>query len=203
WARGRAGRGADPPSPARRRRLMASVRVGPPPAGLAGVLRVPGDKSIAHRGLLLGAIAEGTTTVTNFPSGADVRSSLLAVRALGVPVEQAGDTVHIHGRGPDLAAGGEYAVDCGNSGTTMRLGAGLVAGGQGRVVFDGDASLRRRPMERVAEPLRAMGATVETTGGRAPLTIRGGVLSGIDWTLAVASAQVKSAVLLAGLRARG
>src|SRR5215470_5680965 len=94
-------------------------------------------------------------------------------------------------------------VDCGNSGTTMRLGAGLVAGGGAPVMLDGDASLRRRPMERVAAPLRAMGARVTTTEGHAPLEIAGGDLRAIDWTLPVASAQIKSAVLLAGLRARG
>jgi 3-phosphoshikimate 1-carboxyvinyltransferase len=164
---------------------------------------VPGDKSIAHRALLLGALAEGTTTVDGFPGGADVRSTLGAVRALGATVEEIGATLHIAGRGTGLGPGGTVAIDCGNSGTTMRLTVGLAAGGRGTVVLDGDASLRRRPMERVAEPLRRMGARIETTEGHAPVTVHGGPLAGIDWALPVASAQVKTAILLAGLRARG
>jgi 3-phosphoshikimate 1-carboxyvinyltransferase len=182
---------------------MATLRVGPPPAGLSGTLTVPGDKSIAHRALLLGALAEGTTTVSGFPGGGDVLSSLGAVRALGARVEldPGGKSLRIEGGAANL--GGDAIIDCGNSGTTMRLVAGLAAGGRGTVVLDGDSSLRRRPMERVAEPLRAMGAAVETTSGHAPLTVRGGLLTGVEWTLRVASAQVKSAILLAGLRARG
>jgi 3-phosphoshikimate 1-carboxyvinyltransferase len=164
---------------------------------------VPGDKSVAHRALLLGALADGTTRVTGFPGGADVLSTLGAVRALGAEAERAGDVVQIVGRGPALGSPGTTRIDCGNSGTTMRLVAGLAAGGPGEVALDGDASLRRRPMERVAAPLRGMGAVVETTAGHAPLVVRGGALTGIDWMLPVASAQVKSAVLLAALRARG
>ncbi len=179
------------------------VRVAPPSHGLRGSLALPGDKSIAHRALLLGALAEGTTTVTGFPGGGDVLSTLGAVRALGARTERRGDVVHVEGAGTALGGTGRVEVDCGNSGTTMRLVAGLVAGGGGTVVLDGDASLRRRPMERVAEPLRAMGASVETTAGRPPITVRGAPLTAVDWTLPVASAQVKSAVLLAGLRARG
>jgi len=182
---------------------MATVRVGPPSRGLVATLGVPGDKSIAHRALLLGALAEGTTTVSGFPGGGDVLSSLGAMRALGARLELDGDTVRIEGAGAGLGGGGRVAVDCGNSGTTMRLAAGLVAGGRGAVVLDGDASLRRRPMERVAAPLRAMGATVETSEGHAPVTVRGAALRAVEWTLPVASAQVKSAILLAGLRARG
>jgi 3-phosphoshikimate 1-carboxyvinyltransferase len=182
---------------------MAAVRVARPRAGLRGAVAVPGDKSIAHRAVLLGALADGTTTIRGFPGGADVRASLGAVAALGAGVEQAGDVVRIAGRGPALGRDGTTAIDCANSGTTMRLGAGLVAGGRGTVVLDGDASLRRRPMERIAEPLRAMGAAVDTTAGRAPVTVRGGSLGAVDWTLTVASAQVKSAILLAALRARG
>jgi 3-phosphoshikimate 1-carboxyvinyltransferase len=183
---------------------MPALRVAPPPArGLHGTLAVPGDKSIAHRALLLGALAEGTTVVRGFSGGADVRSTLGAVRALGTRAEDDGDIVRVHGRGLALGPAGEVAIDCGNSGTTMRLGAGLIAGGPGSVVLDGDASLRRRPMERVAEPLRAMGARVTTVGGHAPVTVAGGSLHGVEWTLRVASAQLKSAILLAGLRALG
>ncbi len=181
---------------------MGAVRIGPSRSGLQATLSVPGDKSLAHRALLLGALAEGPTVVTEFPGGADVLSTLGAVRALGVRAERDGAVVRLDGQGPTLAGSG-VTVDCGNSGTTMRLLAGLIAGAPGETHLDGDASLRRRPMERVAAPLRAMGATVETTAGHAPMRIRGATLSAVDWTLPVASAQVKSAVLLAGLRARG
>jgi 3-phosphoshikimate 1-carboxyvinyltransferase len=179
------------------------VRVGPPAGSLGGEVVVPGDKSITHRALLLGALAEGTTTVSGFSGGADVLSTLGAVRALGARAAHTGAVVRVEGAGLGLGPAAGVTIDCGNSGTTMRLGAGLAAGGPGRVVLDGDASLRRRPMERVAEPLRQMGARVETTDGHAPLAIAGGALAGIAWRLPVASAQVKSAVLLAGLRARG
>src|SRR5437867_12016937 len=182
---------------------MATVRVGPPPRGLAATLGVPGDKSIAHRALLLGALAEGTTTVSGFPGGADVLSSLGAIEALGARIARAGDAVRIEGAGSGRGSGGRVVIDCGNSGTTMRLTAGLGAGGPGTVVLDGDGSLRRRPMERVAAPLRAMGATVETTAGYAPVTVRSDALGAIDWTLPVPSAQVKSPILLAGLDERG
>ena len=183
--------------------MSEAVFVGPPRRALAGTVAVPGDKSIAHRALLLGALAEGVTRVEGFPGGADTRSTLAAVRTLGARVDQAGDVVLVEGVGPDLGVGASVTIDCGNSGTTMRLGAGLAAGARGAVVLDGDASLRRRPMERVAEPLRRMGAEVATTDGRAPVTVRGGALRAIEWALPVPSAQVKSAVLLAGLRAHG
>src|SRR5262245_303610 len=122
---------------------MPTVHVAPAPGGLGGALAVPGDKSIAHRTLLLGALADGPTTVRGLPSGGDVRSSLEAVRALGARVSDAGDVVTIEGRGADLGAGGPHAIDCGNSGTTMRLVAGLAAGVATETVLDGDASLRR------------------------------------------------------------
>ena len=177
--------------------------VRPATAGLQGGCEVPGDKSIAHRALLLGALAEGTTTITGLPGGADVRSTLGAVCTLGARAAREGEVVRVEGAGLDLGCDRTVTLDCGNSGTTMRLGAGLVAGARGTFHLDGDASLRRRPMERIAAPLRRMGARVEATDGRAPLTVHGGGLEAIDWTLPVASAQVKSAVLLAGLRARG
>ncbi|MFN8543348.1 MAG: 3-phosphoshikimate 1-carboxyvinyltransferase [Candidatus Binatia bacterium] len=180
------------------------MRVGPPRGALAGTTTVPGDKSIGHRALLLGALAEGRTLIRGFPGGADVLSTLGAIRALGARAEHAGDVVVVDGAGLGLGAGQtRSAIDCGNSGTTMRLGAGLVAGAPAVVTLDGDASLRRRPMERVAEPLRRMGARIETSDGHAPVTVHGGGLVGIAYALPVASAQVKSAVLLAGLRARG
>lgn len=182
---------------------MRPLRVAPPAGALDGTCTVPGDKSICHRTLLLGALADGESVIEGFPGGADVCASLDAVQRLGARAMRTGSVVRLTGAGLGLGPAGEVALDCGNSGTTMRLGAGLVAGGPGVVVMDGDASLRRRPMERIAGPLRQMGANIETTDGRAPLRVRGGGLTGIDYTLPVASAQVKSAVLLAGLRARG
>jgi len=180
-----------------------AARVGSPRAGLRGTLAVPGDKSIAHRAVLLGSLAEGISAVHGLPDGADVGSTIAAMRSLGVRIDQQESTARIEGQGLGLGANGRVEIDCGNSGTTMRLGAGLLAGGEGRYVLDGDASLRRRPMERVAAPLRQMGAVVETTDGRAPVTVAGGRLHAIDWATPVASAQLKSAVLLAGLRAKG
>ena len=169
---------------------------------LRGSVRPPGDKSISHRALLLGAIAEGTTTVTGILDSADVRSSAGCLAALGRPAR--GDwtgTLTIEG-GPLLAPAGP--LDCGNSGTTMRLLTGLLAGWPLEATLVGDASLSRRPMERVAAPLRSMGAKVELApGGTAPVRVAGGALAGIEHRTVVASAQVKSALLLAGLRARG
>jgi 3-phosphoshikimate 1-carboxyvinyltransferase len=182
---------------------MTALRVGMPDGPLRGDVTVPGDKSIGHRALLLSALADGTSVVRGFSRGADVLASLETVRRLGATVADEGDTLRVTGAGLELGAGRETAIDCANSGTTMRLGMGLVAGVAGRCTLDGDASLRRRPMERVAEPLRAMGARVATSDGRPPVRLEGGRIAGIDWALPVASAQVKSAVLLAGLRAKG
>jgi len=182
---------------------MTVLRIGMPAGPLRGDVTVPGDKSIAHRALLLGALADGTSMVRGFSRGADVLASLDTVRRLGAVVIDEGHTLRITGAGLELGAGRETVIECANSGTTMRLGMGLVAGVDGQCTLDGDASLRRRPMERVAEPLRAMGARVTTNDGRPPVRVEGGRLAGIDWTSPVASAQVKSAVLLAALRAHG
>jgi 3-phosphoshikimate 1-carboxyvinyltransferase len=173
-----------------------------PAAALVGAVAVPGVKSIAHRALLLGAIADGVTTVANFGRSADTESTIRVLRALGVQIEEeSDDAVRVHGVGlRGLRAPGE-PLDCGNAGTLIRLIAGILAGQDGEFVLTGDASLSARPMERIAEPLRAMGAHVETTDGHAPLTIRGGALKPIRYELPVASAQVKSCVLLAGLYA--
>jgi 3-phosphoshikimate 1-carboxyvinyltransferase len=169
---------------------------------LTGVVRTPGDKSISHRALLLGALAEGTTSVRGLSDGDDVARTLAAIEALGAAVTRQGDEV--------LVTGGhlhppEGEIDCGNSGTGMRLLAGVVAALDGRTVLVGDDSLSSRPMDRVAVPLRAMGAGVEGRGEPClpPLIVEGGSLVGIDWSTPVASAQVKSAVLLAGLSASG
>ncbi len=170
-----------------------------------GAVRTPGEKSISHRAVLLGALAEGTSRVTGLSDGADVAASLAAVEAMGARVERSGDgTLVIHGGRSRLHAA-TTPLDCGNSGTSMRLLAGLVAGFGWETELVGDDSLSGRPMDRVAEPLRAMGAQVEGRGERRlpPLRIRGGELRAIDWTPAVASAQVKSAILLAGLSAVG
>jgi len=170
-----------------------------------GEVRTPGEKSISHRAVLLGALAEGTSVVHGLSDGADVAASLAAVEAMGAGVERRDDgAVVVHGgRGRLHRADGP--LDCGNSGTSMRLLAGLVAGLEWETELVGDESLSARPMDRVAEPLGLMGATVVGHGERClpPLRIGGGALHGIDWTSRVASAQVKSAIILAGLSASG
>jgi 3-phosphoshikimate 1-carboxyvinyltransferase len=174
-----------------------------PAAQLTGHVAVPGDKSISHRAVLLAAIGEGETLVRGFGRSADTEATVAAVRALGVKVEEvAHDELYVLGVGlRGLRAG---TVDCANAGTLMRLLAGIVAGHPGRFELTGDASLSSRPMERIAEPLRQMGAEVTTTDGHAPLVIDGSdSLRGLTYELPVASAQVKSAVLLAGINAGG
>ena len=171
---------------------------------VTGTLRVPGDKSISHRYVLLGAIAQGTTVITNLAPGADVASTSGCFRALGVSLKMSGPgALHISGRGWAGLAAPPRPLDAGNSGTTMRLLAGLLAGRPMRATIEGDASLSGRPMARVIEPLTAMGARITSNGGRAPLTIAGGGLGGIRWQSPVPSAQVKSALMLAGLSATG
>ncbi len=173
---------------------------------LRGRLRVPGDKSISHRAIMLGALAEGMTTVTGFLEGEDCLATLRAFRAMGVRIDgpdRGRVTVHgvgLHGLRPPTGT-----LDMGNSGTSMRLMSGLLAGQVFDTVLSGDASLNRRPMRRVTEPLALMGARIEATeSGTAPLRIHGGQrLTGIDYSLPVASAQVKSCLLLAGLYASG
>jgi len=176
-----------------------------PTASVGGALRAPGDKSISHRALMLGAVAEGVTVVRNFLRGEDCLATLAMFRALGVAIDEADDgTVRVHGVGPEGLRAPAHVLDCGNSGTAMRLMAGLLAGQPFSAELTGDRSLRQRPMERVAAPLRSMGAAIETTDGRPPLRITGRrPLRSIDYTLPVASAQVKSAILLAGLAAEG
>ena len=175
-----------------------------PARALEGHVVVPGDKSISHRAVLLGAVGDGETEITGFGRSADTESTLRAVRALGAEVEEPDvDLVRVRGRGLRGLVAPPEPVDAGNAGTLMRLLAGVLAGQEGRFELAGDASLSRRPMERVAAPLRKMGARVETTDGHPPLVVEGGNLRGIRYELPVASAQVKSAVLLAGLFARG
>jgi 3-phosphoshikimate 1-carboxyvinyltransferase len=174
--------------------------------GLSGRVKVPGDKSISHRALLLGAIAEGATRIQNFLPAADCLATLACVEALGIEVERLSETELIeHGQGLHGLTEPKDILDCVRSGTTMRLLAGILAGQPFYSVLTGKEQLRRRPMGRIVEPLRRMGATVlGRDGGRLPpLTILGGNLHGIEYRLPVASAQVKSAILLAGLYADG
>jgi 3-phosphoshikimate 1-carboxyvinyltransferase len=171
-----------------------------PAAALEGHFAVPGDKSVSHRSLLLGAVSDGETDIRGFGRSADTLSTLEAVRTLGATVDD-GETITVRGVGLRGLQGG--GLDCGNAGTPARLVAGLLAFQDGEFTLTGDESLSSRPMERIAEPLRRMGAQIETTDGRLPLTIRGTTLTAIDYELPVASAQVKSAVLLAGLGAHG
>jgi 3-phosphoshikimate 1-carboxyvinyltransferase len=176
------------------------------PAGaLVGHIAVPGDKSISHRAVLVGALSEGDTHVRGFGRSADTESTLDAVRVLGVQVDElADDELVVHGRGLRGLQAPDIPIDAGNAGTLMRLLTGMLAGQEGRFELTGDESLRTRPMDRVAEPLTRMGARIETTNGLAPLVIEGtDALRAIDYALPMPSAQVKSAILLAGLNAKG
>ena len=176
-----------------------------PCAGIAGQVRVPGDKSISHRALMLGAIASGTTQVEGFLEGEDCLATLRAVASLGVNVQRpAPGEVVIEGVGLRGLGRPRSVLDMGNAGTAMRLFMGLLSAQGFDSELIGDESLMRRPMERVAKPLRAMGAQIETQDGRPPVRIRGGAaLRGLRYEMPMASAQVKSAVLLAGLYAEG
>jgi 3-phosphoshikimate 1-carboxyvinyltransferase len=175
-----------------------------PAAVLRGHIAGPGDKSISHRAVLLGAISEGETSVRGFGRSGDTEATIAAVRALGVTVDEDDvDSLRIQGVGLRGLREPGSPIDCGNSGTTLRLLAGILAGQQGRFELTGDDSLRRRPVDRIAEPLMQMGATVESDDGTPPLVVAGGELRGIRYELPVASAQVKSCVLLAGLYAAG
>jgi len=175
-----------------------------PVSALDGHVAVPGDKSISHRAVLIGALCEGETRVSGFGRSADTEATIAAVRALGAEViEEDVDTLRVRGAGLRGLQGSKGAIDCGNAGTLMRLLAGVLAGQDGRTELVGDSSLSSRPMERIAEPLRRMGATIETTEGHAPLVVQGAPLRAIDYALPVASAQVKSAILLAGVQATG
>jgi 3-phosphoshikimate 1-carboxyvinyltransferase len=172
-----------------------------PAVSVRGALAVPGDKSISHRALLISALASGESRIRGLGRSRDVDSTIRVLRTLGVEVAEDGADLLVSGVGLQGFRQPEGPLDCGNAGTLMRLAAGMLAGQRGRFELVGDESLSRRPMERVAEPLRSMGARVETDGGHAPLVVEGRRLHGITYTLPVASAQVKSAVLLAGLSA--
>lgn len=180
-----------------------STRVISPASGISGSIHLPGDKSISHRYAMLGAIANGTTTIENFSTGADCASTVRCMQTLGVACERENNRVVIHGRGPKLQAP-PAPLDCGNSGSTIRMLSGILAGQDFSCELTGDDSLSRRPMARVITPLEQMGARIGSRdGARPPLRITGGPLKAIDYTMPVASAQVKSALLFAGLFADG
>ncbi len=179
-----------------------------PARSIAGSLRLPGDKSISHRYAMLAGIARGCSTLENFSTGADCASTLRCMRALGGEVERqpvalgTAPTVEVEGNGPRLTAP-SAPLDCGNSGSTIRMLSGILAGQEFTSELIGDASLSRRPMARIMQPLRAMGAEITALKDRPPLRLRGGNLQGIRYALPVASAQVKTCVLFAGLYASG
>lgn len=175
-----------------------------PGGALEGSVTLPGDKSISHRYGMLAAVAEGTSTIHNYSSGADCHSTLGCVRSLGIEVEVDGREVKIHGRGLHGWQAPSTDLDAGNSGSTIRMISGLLAGQPFTSRLIGDESLSKRPMQRIMGPLTQMGATLTAVDGKyPPLQIQGAVLSPLDYTLPVASAQVKSCVLLAGLTATG
>jgi 3-phosphoshikimate 1-carboxyvinyltransferase len=187
------------------------MKIGPsvtvrPARHIAGGLRLPGDKSISHRYAMLAAIAEGKSRLENYSTGADCASTLKCLNALGVPsacTDAAANVIEIEGRGPALSAPNN-ALDCGNSGSTMRMLSGILAGQDFPSELFGDESLSRRPMARIIKPLTEMGAEITASEqDRPPLRIRGGNLHGIDYRMPVASAQVKSCILFAGLFAKG
>ncbi|MDZ4717963.1 MAG: 3-phosphoshikimate 1-carboxyvinyltransferase [Roseiflexaceae bacterium] len=177
-----------------------------PPQRLRGTIEVPGDKSISHRAVLFNSLADGEADITHFLPGADCRSTIACMRALGVTINHDGDSVHVIGRGLHGLQEPADILDCGNSGTTLRLLTGILAGQEGMfAVLTGDASLRSRPQKRIVAPLRALGAVLDgRKGGElAPLGVRGARLHGGAYELPIASAQVKSALLLAALAGTG
>lgn len=183
---------------------MSDLDVAPAATALRGSLTVPGDKSIAHRALLFASLASGQTRIAGLPNGHDVRSTRRCLEALGVAISDANNDIVVDGRSGALTQP-SAAIDCGNSGTTMRLLSGILAARDLEVTLDGDESLRKRPMRRVATPLSEMGATVDLAEGlHAPIRIRGtSRLQGFDYELPVNSAQVKGALIFAALGANG
>lgn len=174
-------------------------------ARLRGEITVPGDKSISHRSVMFGSIAKGTTEITGFLQGADCLSTIGCFSAMGVEIQNSGGQVTVHGRGLRGLREPDCVLDCGNSGTTTRLISGILSGQNFPVTLTGDASIQKRPMKRIMEPLQMMGADIASIEGNgcAPLRIQGRPLHGIRYQSPVASAQVKSAILLAGLYAEG
>jgi len=182
---------------------LTQERIIRPAKNICGSLRLPGDKSISHRYGMLAAFAEGTSRFTNLSTGADCASTLACMQALGAKVRRLDDgAVEVTGVGGQVTPSSQ-PLDCGNSGSTMRMISGLLAPQQGRFTLVGDESLSRRPMGRIQKPLAAMGARLTLTDGHAPLTIEGCALQAIDYTTPVPSAQVKTCILLAGLQTAG
>ncbi|EMA6342857.1 3-phosphoshikimate 1-carboxyvinyltransferase [Bacillus cytotoxicus] len=173
--------------------------------GLRGTIQIPGDKSISHRAVMFGAIAEGTTTIKGFLPGADCLSTISCFKEMGVEIKQEGEEVVVIGKGLEGLQEPKHVLDVGNSGTTIRLMSGILANTPFYSCIQGDYSIAKRPMKRVTVPLKQMGANIDgrEEGTFPPLTIRGGNLTAIDYQSPIASAQVKSAILLAGLTAKG
>ena len=174
-----------------------------PAAAIAGRIALPPDKSLAHRAAIFAALANGDSEIVGYSDAADPQSTLACLRQLGVSIEEKEGSLHVKGVGLHGLTAPDGPLDCGNSGTTMRLLAGVLAGQPFASTLVGDGSLSARPMERIAAPLRQMGAKIELTDGHAPVLIEPAPLTGIEYALPVASAQVKSCVLLAGLYAGG
>ncbi|MCM1145456.1 MAG: 3-phosphoshikimate 1-carboxyvinyltransferase [Blautia sp.] len=176
-----------------------------PTKGLRGEITIPGDKSISHRAVMFGAIAKGLTEVKNFLQGADCLSTIDCFRRLGIEIENTPDKISIHGKGLHGLQAPDTILDAGNSGTTTRLISGILAAQPFETTLTGDASIQKRPMRRIMEPLSMMGADITSVNGNdcAPLSIKGRTLHGIHYHSQIASAQVKSAILLAGLYADG
>ncbi|MDA2627094.1 3-phosphoshikimate 1-carboxyvinyltransferase [Bacillus cereus] len=184
---------------------MKQQTIQPVKNGLQGTMKIPGDKSISHRAVMFGAIAEGITTIKGFLPGADCLSTISCFKEMGVDIVQNGDEVTVVGKGLEGLQEPKAVLDVGNSGTTIRLMSGILANTPFFSCVQGDESIAKRPMKRVTNPLKQMGANIDgrEEGTFTPLTIRGGGLKAIEYTSPVASAQVKSAILLAGLRAEG
>ena len=183
---------------------MQTTRKISPASAISGSLSLPGDKSISHRYALIGAIADGATRISNYSTGADCHSTLGCARSLGIEVEGAGTQFTIHGKGLDGLRAPSKDLDAGNSGSTIRMLSGILAGQPFESRIFGDESLSRRPMQRIMKPLGQMGARIEAREGQfPPLRIEGGKLRAVDYTLPVPSAQVKTCVLFAGLYADG
>lgn len=171
---------------------------------IEGQVVLPPDKSIAHRSAMFASLADGTSTIRNYPASADPQSTLACMRRLGIRIEEDGDVLRVEGRGLEGLSSPDGAIDCGNSGTTMRLLCGILAAQPFDSTMVGDESLSRRPMDRIALPLREMGAHISLSNGHPPIGIAGGrPLHGITYRLPMASAQVKSCILLGGLFASG
>lgn len=184
---------------------MKTIKLKPNKSRLTGKIKVPGDKSISHRSVMFGSIAEGKTIITNFLPGEDCLSTISCFRKLGVKIEEKENEIHIYGNGFKGLREPSDILDVGNSGTTIRLLMGILAGVKMHACLVGDDSIGKRPMTRVTKPLKEMGADIDgrKEGEYIPISIRGGALKGMRYELPVASAQVKSALLFAGLQATG